>query len=174
MQLGSEFKFIVKMRDRDVANPLWGGSPIYVFCNDQSFSMDVTLGMRTKTMPPSPDFVNNNVGSEWDNLKVNNSYVGINNPIMSLQATWVTDLGSYTSGGDPILTPYKLMIMAASGKTFYVEDERVIRQISIESGEQFYPSYGAPFCIDDFNIKTDYKSTNRVNMNINLREDKDL
>ena len=173
MQLGSEFRFWVTLQDRGT-NPLWDGSPVYIYCNDETFTMDSVHGMRSRLMPGTPNFVDNNVGEEWNKLKVNNSWVGVVNPKAFINAGWVTDLGSYTDGGSPILTPYKLMVMAASGRTFYLNDERIIKQISIESGGQFYPEFGAPVVIDDFNIKVDMKSTNRVNMNINFREDKDI
>lgn len=171
-QNGSVFKNFVTLQDRGT-NPLFSGSLVYAFVSEESYVLGIKNGMQDIVLPPMPDFVGSNVGSVWDNMIAYNSFAGIQNPKITLQGTWVTDVGSYGQSGEPILTPYKLTIMAASGRTFYLNDERIIKNMIIESGSQLYSEYGIPIKLGAPSIRSAAgEGMNQVRWSVPVTEDK--
>lgn len=164
----------VTLQDRGT-NPLFGGSKIYVFCDNETFGGNINKGIATKTMPTVPNYNGSNVGSVWQNMIGGQSFTGVNNHKITLQARWSTGLGSYGTNGfsEPILTPYKTIILATSGRQLYLTDERIITQIALESGSQFYGQYGVPIAIDDYSfVAIRSKDENIVGINLTITEDK--
>lgn len=164
----------VTIQDRS-SSPLFGGSKIYLFCDNESFGGNINKGVSTKIMPTVPNYVGSNVGSVWQNMIGQQSFTGINNHKITLQARWSVGLGSYGTAGvsEPILTPYKTIILATSGRQFYLNDERIINQIALESGSQFYGKYGIPITIDDYSfVAISSKDQNIVGINLTITEDK--
>lgn len=164
----------VTLQDRST-NPLFGGSKIHLFCDNETFGGNILKGVAQKTMPRLPDYVGSNVGSVWQNSIGPQSFTGVTNHKITLQARWSVGLGSYGTAGfsEPILTPYKTIILATSGRQLYLSDERIITQIALESGSQFYGQYGIPVAIDDYSfVAISSKDKNIVGINLVLTEDK--
>lgn len=171
---GSVWNAWITIQDRGT-NPLFGGSKIYVFCDDETFGGDILKGNKPKLMPFLPDYNGSNVGSVWQNTIANTSFTGVNNHKIVLQCRWAVGLGSYGTNGfsEPILTPYKTIILATSGRQFYLNDERIINQIALESGSQFYGQYGVPITIDNYSFTSRRSGDlNIVGINLTITEDK--
>lgn len=173
-QNGSVWVNWITLQDRDstATNQLFSGSLIYCYVNDVSFTGKIEQATKNKIMPDM-DYIGSASGSVWSAAISNNSFTGVQNHAITLKGNWTTDLGSYDSTGTvPLLTPYKMIILATSGKTFYLNDERIIKQIIVESGSVFYPEYGIPVVITDYSIGANSTNTNSVGWSMTIREDK--
>lgn len=163
----------VTLRDRNTitGSRLFGGSPIYCYVNDMSFTGQGVFG-ESETNMITIDYVGSNVGSTWNNALAYNSFTGVNNNKVTLGGTWVTDLGSVNSLGS-VLTPYKCFIFGTAGKRLYLTDERIIAQIAVESGSALYGNgSGMPVVVTQYSLKADKRDDNSVNWSLTLSEDK--
>jgi len=172
-QSGSVWNRWVTLTDLgdSLGSKLFGGSMIYCFCNDFSLGGEVSHSINSNTMV-AMDYFGSPVGSVWTAAIVNNNFTGVQNHSVTLKGNWTTDLGSHSPSGIEFLTPYKLILMATSGRTFYLQDERVIEQIRLESNESFYGSSGMPIVITNYSLNYGKRDNNNVTWNITVREDK--
>lgn len=174
--LGSIWNFSVTIKDCDTAtgSRLFGGSSITCFVSEMTFGGKIEQASANNVLP-NIDYVGSNVGSTWYDAITNNSFTGVNNHEITLRGNWTVDIGSYFNGAlaSPVLSPYKILILATSGKTFYLNDERIIRQIAYESANQFYNvGSGVPVVITDYSMNVTKRDNNLVSWSLSLREDK--
>ena len=157
---------IVTIQDLSFIEPLFGAQPVYCLCDEDTLSGDVFITHKPNVNPPVPNFSNTgSINDTVNNLVVHNSYAGINNPGFEMKGRWSMDLGSYTDTGSAILTPYKILVMALSGKTFYVKDENIIEQIKLESNNNLFAN-GIPVNIKSYSLKASSRKKGLVEWSI--------
>jgi TfoX/Sxy family transcriptional regulator of competence genes len=172
-QTGSVWVKWITLTDRDtvVGSRLFGGSPIYAYSVMFKMTGKSNYGNDPRIMP-TIDYINNVPGSVYRENLGRNSYTGYENSVINLAGNWTTDLGSTTDMGDKLLTPYKMVLLATSGKQLYLKDERVIEQMIVESGSTFYTEYGMPVVIDTWSFDYSNINLNLVSWTLTLKEDK--
>lgn len=179
VQTGTPLSGWIRFTDRTTpsGSAFFNGSPVYLYGAEQNMTIDVIKNTKSIPQPQMPNFVNNNslgISGSWNNMKGPTSFSGIANPKMSLQCNWSTDL-TYTGTERILMNPYIALMFAASGRRFYLEDERIINSIKtwdLNSTNSMY-QYGMPFTIDTVNFQSSSKDTSLININFTITEDKE-
>ena len=176
-QSGNYLSFPVTLQDYNT-DPLFNGSVIRVFSRRVGMSFPATVG--ENTLPVGSQYYitgtssDSFIGSARRNNIGYNSFTGFANANITVDCSWATDTGSYYSDGAgslPILTPYKALVMMMSGRQFHLSDERIIRQMSMESNNSLYGS-GIPVVIKEISFNEEKTSENVVYFTLTLREDR--
>lgn len=174
IQTGYPYKYFITLVDNSTpsGSALFNGSPIYCLGADQTYALETLKGIKSIPLPLMPDFVGSNVGSVWNNMKGPTSFSGIQNPKVNITCNWSTDLLN-TADDRILMTPYTALLCAASGRRFYLNDERITRAIQLDSNNGIYGS-GMPVTIDSVQFRAsgrDDKSL--VSINIAMTEDRE-
>lgn len=169
-QSGSILHRWVTLQDLDsTGSKLYGGSLIYGFGGKVSISGKVNFGYNNKTMQDNDNLITL-PGSTWNSQIANNSYTGGENHIIRIDGTWTTDL--VAEAGEVILSPYKIFVLAQSGKTLRLKNERTIRNFTDESPNLDLYVQGMPVVILDYAFDESPNKEGVVYWSMTLREDK--
>lgn len=183
MTIGS---FIV-IQDYTPTNPLFGGSSVYVWCNNISISGKNNLAVGTESMVYAQLSQEEPVDM-LERRKGYVAYVGFENPKFSISGTWTPDIGSVqmAEGGQfrPIerqnlyLTPARFWQLVHSDHQFHIrglDSAMLTSLISPVDGEQLFVDLnkGIPVAIEGWDMKETPDEKKIVRWNINLVEDKD-
>lgn len=172
-QTGSVWKKWVTLTDRgdELGSKLYSGSPIYAYVSGFKMSGKSNYGYDPRVMS-GLDYIGSAVGSAYRENLAQNSYTSFENNMIDINGNWTTDLGSVQDGGAYILTPYKILVLATSGRRFFLKDERVIEQMVIESGSTTFSEHGIPVVITDYNFDYNSSNLNNVPWSLKMREDR--
>ena len=185
MTVGS---FVI-IQDLTTSSALFGGSPLYIHCNEITISGKNNLGIGTRAMIEngiiSADRANepviDAVRANLDRRKGLVSYTGFENPKIIMRGGWADIVGSEicneTGNMLPVLTPAKFWHMVHSDHQFFIRGASVAMLADIfkgDTGSQFYDeTRGIPLAIETWSMKEDVTGRGRMTWQINSTEDKD-
>ncbi len=181
IQTGTPLKSFVKMTDRTTpsSQALFNGSPVYLHAAEQTMAVDAIKATRSKPMPSMPDLLaaskyTSGMSGSFNDMKGPTSFMGINNPKMTVQCTWSSDLVN-TYNDKLLMNPYIALLMVSSGRRFYLEDERIVNAIKtwdLNTTNTMYPN-GMPVTIDSLTFGASARDRSMTTINFTLTEDKE-
>jgi len=166
--------FIIKDNN---SSPLFGGDDIYCFVTSmdiagaQNIGNSPVIGVNTEIDSSLDSSDSDSIGSMYDRRMGYNSYSGFENPIITLDGTWVVESGS-ESGVGSLLNPFKLLRMTHSDHQFIIKGGNIINNlVDGECGSSYYNGeQGIPVIFKSpWKINENYKNgTNLVKWSITL------